>query len=154
MTRAFVLICPLFLMVSVVRAQDATPQPATVMAEVEESLRTALADLSPKPTYEHHSRGSLTVKYKARKFIVHGNTKIGKFSEKAHETDGPSYRGFILTVRIQGAGIINQAMVPQTIRGPYWRTDLDVTRVKDTDFQLYWGLAYGNRLSFWIDSID
>jgi hypothetical protein len=134
MTRAIVLICPLFLMASVVRAQDADSTPAAVLALVEESLRTVLADISPKPTYEHHSSGSLTVKYKARQFMLHGSSKTGQFSEKAKETVGPSYLGFVLNIHLQGAGLVNQAGVPQTVKLPYWRTELDVTKIRDSDF--------------------
>jgi hypothetical protein len=79
---------------------------------VEESLRTALAGLGPKPTYEHHARFSLNVKYKARKFIVHAVNMTGQYSEKAHEEYGPSLSGFMLNIQVQSAGLENQAVVP------------------------------------------
>ena len=49
---------------------------------------------------------------------------------------------FLLRIHAQDKGTVNQAVVPQTIRQPYWRTDLDVAVVPDTGHQLYCALAY------------
>jgi hypothetical protein len=94
--------------------------------------------------YAEHST-SLTVKYQSRRFMVHGGSKTGAFSEKPREVEGPDVRGFLLRIHAQDKGTVNQADVPQTIRQPYWRMDLDVTVVPDTGHQLYWALAYGSR---------
>ena len=145
MQRATVFMILSILMFCDANAQDETSRPEHVLRMAEERLRTALADVSPAPLYEHPGANTLVVKYKARKFMVHGSNLQGRFSEKAHETDGPSYTGFILTVRVQPAGVINMAGVPQTLEMPYWRTDLDVTMPKGLGHQLFWGLSYGNR---------
>jgi hypothetical protein len=120
--------------------------PESVLIQAEKALRRALADLGEEVTFEYaeHSR-SLTVKYRPRKFMVHGGSKTGAFSEELREEEGPDLRGFLLRLHAQDKGTVNQAVVPQTIRRPYWQMDLDVTVVSNTDRQLYWALSYNAR---------
>jgi hypothetical protein len=122
---------------------ESATQPEPVLLQVEKALRRALAGLDEEVTfrYEVHSP-SLTVKYRTRTFMVHGGSKTGAFSEELREEEGPDLRGFLLRVHAQDKGTVNQAEVPQTIRRPYWHTDLDVTAVAGTDRQLYWALSY------------
>ena len=83
--------------------------------------------------------------YQTQKFKIHGRTKAGKISEETHDEVGPSHLGLILRVHLQRKGEINQAVTPQTIREPYWQTDLNVTRLAGSDQQLFWSLSYGSR---------
>jgi len=139
------IIFTLFLSLCFARAEETTPRSDTVLLRAEKSIRIALADIDPEPIFEYpkHAK-SLIVKYRTRKFMIHNGSMIGKYSEKAHEEEGPGYKGFMLTINLQKAGAANQACIPQTIRGPYWRTDLNITVIKGSDKQLYWGLSYGN----------
>ena len=126
--------------------EDSRVDMAPALVKVEQTLRTVLADVDPQPVFEYQSDGqSLVVKYRVRKFMVHSTTKMGKHSEKAHEVDGPSYKGFLLKVDLQEAGDVNQARVPQTLRRPYWMTAIDVTPIPASDKQIFWGLSYGSR---------
>ncbi len=119
-------------------------KPESVLHQAEKALRAALSDLKEEVTFEHANHStSLTVKYQIRKFMVHGASMAGVFTEKAHEVEGPDVRGLLLLIHVQDKGTVNQAVVPQTLRQLYWRTDLDVSVVSDTDWQLYWGLSYG-----------
>jgi len=64
----------------------------------------------------------LVVRYRTRKFMVHGQYKTGEFTEKALEEEGPRIRGFRLhayfhTERPRGA-----LVVPCDIQEPYWTT--------------------------------
>ncbi len=147
MRQVAVLICGLFLLPCHTRAEDQAPKPDPVFRKAEESLRAALVDIDPRPSFEYpkHAK-SLFVKYRTRKFMIHNGSMTGEYSEKAHEEEGPSYRGFMLKVHLQKAVAVNQAVVPQTLRRPYWRTDLNITTVDGTDQQFYWGLSYGNRV--------
>jgi|GEM_PF-3319827 len=147
MKPATALICTLFLLPCHARAEDPPPKPDPVLLKAEESLRAVLADIDPEPSFEYpkHTK-SLIVKYRTRKFMIHHGSKIGKYSEKAHEVEGPSYMGFMLKIHVQKAGFVNQPCVPQTIREPYWRTDLNVTAVKNADKQLYWALSLGSQV--------
>jgi len=117
-----------------------------MLQKVEKCLQGVLEQLGDEVLIEYgDSSESLTIKYRTRKFIVHSASKIGKFSEDAHETIGPDFDGFMLNIYLQDAGIVNQAETPQTIRQPYWRTDLDVTQIAGTSKQIYWGLSYWSR---------
>ena len=143
-----ILICASLVSLCSAQAEDPDAGPAPALLKAEKALRAALGDLDPEPSFEYseHSE-SLIVKYRTRKFMVHTTTKSGRHSDKAIEVEGPSYQGFQLDIHLQEAGTINQAVVPQTIRRPYWQTDLDVTPLPGTDKQLYWGLSYGSRVS-------
>lgn len=146
MRKQFLLIGLAVLLGSPIYADNAIERYDPVLKKVEENLRPFLKGLSPQPSIEYakHSK-SLTIKYRIRKFMVHSPSKIGRFSEEAHETVGPDFDGFMLRVHVQDAGTVNQAATPQTILQPYWKTDLDVTQVAGTSKQSYWGLSYGSR---------
>jgi hypothetical protein len=120
-----------------VHAGTAKPDPAL------EAAATALRALC-KAHASFSTRGSqsLLVKYKTRKFMVHGMSMIGEHNQEAHEEEGPRYNGFLLSIHLQEAGTVMAAVVPQTIRRPYWQTDLDVV-VCGAGKQLYWALSYG-----------
>jgi hypothetical protein len=141
------IIFTLFLSLCFARAADTIPQSDPVLLKAEMSIRLALADIDPEPLFEYpkHTK-SLIIKYRTRKFMIHNGSMIGKYSKKAHEEEGPGYKGFMLAIHLQKAGTVNQAEVPQTIQGPYWKTDLNITVAKGTNKQLYWGLSYGNRV--------
>ena len=69
----------------------------------------------------------------------------GEISLIAHDEIGPSFKGFVFRASIQSKGEVNQGETPQTLVGPYWKTDIDVTPVNGTPSQLFWGLSYGCR---------
>jgi len=148
------LFCPVSLACAAESKHDAaerTPGKAEVKTEsvlhrAETALHLALSDLGDDVTFERAKHSpSLTVRYRSRRFMVHGGSKTGAFSKEPRPEEGPDLRGFVLHIHAQDKGTVNQAVVPQTIRRPYWRTDLNVTAVADTDWQLYWGLSYGAR---------
>ena len=119
---------------------------AKELKAVEKSLRSLTETLEPKPQSTFDNNGtSLTMTYQTQKFKIHGRNKGGNISEETHDEVGPSHLGFILRVHMQRKGEINQAVTPQTIREPYWKTDLNVTRLAGSDQQLYWSLSYGSR---------
>ncbi len=134
---------------------DCTPadhEPATdrdpTVSRVKRRIESAVSQLDPNLMlsfeYSAHSN-TLLVKYKTRKFMVHGHSKIGQHSEQARQREGPNYRGVLLRIHLQKSGTVNQAMVPQTITEPYWQTDLNITLIDNHDKQLYWALSYGPR---------
>ena len=69
-----------------VESGNVTTKPESVLIQAEQALQSALADLGEAVTFEYaeHSR-SLTVKYLSRKFMVHGGSKTGAFSEELRE---------------------------------------------------------------------
>ena len=117
-----------------------------VLRQVEERLRPVLAGLSPAPTVEYPEYSqSLRVYYRPQKFLVHGRSKIGEWSTNVVERLGPSFTGFVLWIHLERLGEVNQALTPQTVQEPYWRTFLDVTPIVGTTNQIYWALSSGGR---------
>jgi len=117
-----------------------------ILNKIENKIRKALSDIETELSFDYPKNTQiLNIKYKTRKFMVHSPTKIGKYSSEAYETEGPDYEGFMLYIQLQDASTINQAVTPQLIKRPYWKTDLNVTQIKNTDKQIYWGLSFGNR---------
>ncbi|MCP4590374.1 MAG: hypothetical protein GY842_06505 [bacterium] len=147
MRRIPVMICASLLLLCSAHADDPKPAPDPALLKAEKALRAVLADVEPAPSFEFPDYSqTLVVKYRTRKFMVHTTSMIGKHSQKAREVEGPSYLGFQLEMHLQKAGTVNQAVVPQTLRRPYWETALDVTVIPGTDKQFYWSLSYGSRV--------
>ncbi|HVX13882.1 MAG TPA: hypothetical protein VHC22_22050 [Pirellulales bacterium] len=64
----------------------------------------------------------LVVRYRTQKFMVHGRNKTGEFSEKAHEEEGPRFRGFFLQIYFHSERPVRALEVPCDLREPYWTT--------------------------------
>ncbi|PCJ56697.1 MAG: hypothetical protein COA79_18000 [Planctomycetota bacterium] len=74
--------------------------------------------------------------------MVHNGTMTGEYSKKSYMKEGPANKGFILWLQIQKIGTVNQAVLPQILILPYWKTFLNVTAIDKTETQLYWGLSF------------
>jgi hypothetical protein len=118
----------------------------SVLSRVEQKLRPVLENLQPSPTFEYpQSSTSLIITFRPQGFQVHSRSRSGEWLTNVTEKVGPSSTGFVLSIHLEKLGEVNQPVTPQTVEGPYWPTDLDVTPVGGTTNQLYWGLAYGGR---------
>ena len=149
MKRLLVLItCGLACCSSAVRAQSTEQLEDGHLRRIEKSIRTALAEIEGELSFEYRKSlpNTLVVNYRTRTFMVHGQSKRGEYTEKVHETVGPSYRGFQLRLTLEEAGFINAAGVPQTSREPYWTTYLDTRLLEGTDQQVFCGLSYGRQV--------
>lgn len=125
-------------------ADDATTDPE--FKRVVSALQPVLEKLDPKADLSYSNSGrTLQVAYKSRMYKIHGRSMTGEVSPKAHDELGPSFQGFVLRVRLQQKGEVNQAVTPQTLQKPYWRTDLDVTPLPGTQRQVFWSHSYGVR---------
>lgn len=130
-------------------AQQINPDRNVHLYNAEQQIRAAFASLgdeldADQLEFEYaDSSESLLVKYRTRDYKIHGRSKMGEINEQAEVREGPGFRGFLLRVHLEDAGNVNQAVTPQTIREPYWNTDLDVTRMQGTDKQFYTTLSYG-----------
>jgi len=125
-------------------AVDSTTNSA--LATVAGALKPILVKLDPSPSVdfpEHHT--SLIVTHLPQMYKIHGRSKSGQVTTNVYDEVGPGFKGFILRVHLQPRGEVNQACIPQTIREPYWQTDLDVTPLGTTDKQVYWALSYMGR---------
>lgn len=109
------------------------------------AVQPVLEKLDPKPEIAPNSGDTLLIAYKAQMFKIHFRSMTGEISPEAHDQLGPSFKGFVLHVHLQNRGEVNQAVTPQTLQEPYWRTDLDVTPLAGTPKQIFWALSYGVR---------
>ena len=115
---------------------------------LERWIRTEFKDAGEGLHFEYPDSepNTLVVNYRTRKFLVHGQSKIGRFSDVAYETTGPSFQGFQLKLSLQESGAVNTAATPQTLSRPYWKTFLDVRPLKGTDKQVFCRLSYGSQV--------
>ncbi len=111
-------------------------------------LRPVLEKLgaeAPKIEVSQDGR-DVDVRYRTQKFAIHGISMTGKIDEHTHEEIGPAHDGFRLKMTVEEKeGEPNQADVPQTLREPYWQTDLDIAIIDGTSRQVFWSLSYGSR---------
>jgi serine/threonine protein kinase/protein involved in polysaccharide export with SLBB domain len=115
---------------------------------VSKAIAPVLERLNPKPPIERHGEDpSLSVSYHTRTYKIHrGAAKgVGNFSEEAYDAVGPDRDGFVLSVNVQKRGEVNQLVTPQLQHEPYWTSYIDLTRIENTDKQIFWVLSYGGR---------
>jgi hypothetical protein len=112
------------------------------IARINSALAPVLKQLDPIPPVERRD-GSLSVSYHTRTYTIHrvGPKGIG-VSKEVFDVVGPDTDGFMLSVNVQKRGDVNQLVTPQTVNGPYWKTDFDVTPIGNSDKQIYWALSY------------
>ena len=90
--------------------------------------------------------GGLTAKHGTMLFTVHRELMTGEILEKTHQVEGPNFRGFLLTVSRRNGKYDGQAIVPQTLREPYWRTFIDAPATEDGKGHYVVHFSYGSRL--------
>lgn len=138
------------LAVAVMLFQSLSGAPAVVaaddvLASLANRLQALLAVAAPGAEIATNDASTLTVSYRTQTYKIHGSWMTGEISKEAHDEVGPTFKGFVLTISLQPAGEINQALTPQTLRRPYWQTYIQVTPVHESDKQLYWSLSYGSQ---------
>lgn len=147
---AWTIVAAMLLSVHRARADEAADQSSDTTSWppeakiVHRALEPILETLEPKASVEFED-ATLIVAFRPQKFKIHGRSLLGDIAVEAHDEIGPSYKGIVLRAYLQPLGTVNMAETPQTVREPYWSTDLDVAPVGKTDKQIYWGLSYGSR---------
>lgn len=80
-------------------------------------------------------------------FTVHGRNMDGQVHRETHEEEGPNYKGFVLRVSLhEGSFAGQQAVVPQTLQGPYYPTFIDAVSTPEGKKYHRVSFAYGSRL--------
>jgi hypothetical protein len=151
--RCFHLFLLLFLFhgVSLTRALPAEPVATSsdpILAALKTELERELDKLDPNPVFvlEDASKSdALKVLFKTRDYVVHPSLPKGGYSVETETRVGPSEHGFLLVARVQELGVVNQLLVPQVVREPYWQTYVNVYPVKNTQKQICFCLSYGGR---------
>lgn len=117
-----------------------TPHLSRIRTAIDEVLEDLQADVRGTGT-----GNSLTYAYQTQKFMVHSISMTGSISEKAHEEQGPGYRGFLMTIT-QHKGIYQeQALIPQGLKRPYWTTYLNAYPINANSEYIRLNLSYGSR---------
>lgn len=89
---------------------------------------------------------TFTAKHGTMMFTVHGRFMSGEIRPKAHQEEGPNFKGFLLTVTLEQGHRVNQAATPQTLRQPYWKTYINDPLTEDGENQYWIRFSYGSRL--------
>jgi hypothetical protein len=84
--------------------------------------------------------------FKTMEFKIHGHQMTGKILETAHNEIGPSHLGFIISITFHENGVNQQAMLPQTLKEPYWNTFLNKINHENGKSQYFGSFSYGSRV--------
>lgn len=115
---------------------------------LESRLNTLLNRAGIQPEIEHCEKtNKVTIRFETRQYIIHRNSMAGGFSREAYIKEGPSWRGVLLTAQLHEKGQSYQALMPQTLTRPYWKTYFDLTELPNHNKNLYWSLSYGSQFS-------
>jgi hypothetical protein len=89
---------------------------------------------------------TFTAKHETMMFTLHNKSMTGAISPRTHQKEGPNYKGFLLKVTLEQGRRVNQAVTPQTLRGPYFPTYIDDPPTPDGKNQYWVAFSYGSRL--------
>jgi hypothetical protein len=129
----------LFALLATAGFSPAAPPPDDLVKRMTEVVRTHCPDATIEATDEGFLAKSGTMK-----FTVHGRSKTGEISPKTHQEEGPNFRGFVLRVTLNDGPYRGAAVVPQTLQGPYYPTEISAPAVGDKHYLVRF--SYGTRL--------
>lgn len=116
--------------------------------------QTELADRIKKVVRQYYpdaqiaqDNGNFTASHGTMMFTVHRVMRDGEILEKTHQEVGPNHRGFILSLSVQDGKYEGAAVVPQTLRRPYWQTYIDRPSTEDGQGHHVINFSYGSRLN-------
>lgn len=90
--------------------------------------------------------GELIAKKGTMLFTVHGRSKSGEIFPQTYQEEGPNFKGFMLRIKQVKGVYEGAAVVPQTLRGPYYSTYIAAPATKD-GLNYYWvRFSFGGRL--------
>jgi len=92
------------------------------------------------------NNGNLVAKHGTMIFTVHPYGKAGEILKKTDQVEGPNFKGFMLSISVKNGKYEGQAMVPQTLRRPYWQTYIDRPPTNDGKSHYVINFSYGSRL--------
>lgn len=116
-----------------------SPHLSRIRVAIDEVLDDLLADVRVTVT-----GNSLTYAYQTQKFMVHSIGKDGSIYKKAHEEQGPGYRGFLITLTQQKGTYRGAADIPQDLKRPYWTTYVNAYPTNANSEHIHLNLSYGS----------
>lgn len=114
------------------------------LTQVADGLSKIAAQMTPVATVLQDGR-AVTMSYKTRTFMVHNTDKLGRHSEKAHETVGPETDGLIVEITLQDGRYDGAAKIPQTLRRPYWYTFVNAYPIAEGKQHLHVNISYDSK---------
>lgn len=139
MDRAWKMFIPMLLVMT--PTIDAAPPPEMLT----KSLMNVIRKHCPEAVITVTDRAFIA-KSGTMKFTVHGRSKTGEISVRTHEEEGPNFKGFLLFISQESGPYQGAAAVPQTLKGPYFPTDLDAVPTDDGTGYYWVNFSYGSRL--------
>lgn len=91
-----------------------------------------------------YSGKSLVMRYKTRNYMIYPSDMTGHLGQDLVESEGPGDGGILMKIHVQKKGEVNQAVVPQTLKRPYWTTYLNVYPVEGENKQLFVSISFRN----------
>jgi hypothetical protein len=131
-------LCCCFLASGIARADE------SLLSQVADGLAKQTEEMSIVPLIAQDGR-TVTLSYRTRKFMVHNTDKLGRHSEKAHETVAPKTDGLIARITIQDGRYSGAAKIPQTLKRPYWSTYVNAYPVAKGKQHLHVNISYGSK---------
>ena len=113
------------------------------LSQVADGLSKIAEDMEPVASVEQNGR-AVTMSYNTRTFMVHSMDKLGRHSEKAHETVGPRHDGLTAQVTVQDGRYAGAARIPQDLRRPYWTTFVNAYPIAQGKQHLHVNISYGS----------
>ena len=127
-----------------VSAQPASPTLSTledVSKAITPRIRQSFSDVVAT-----RGDGMLTLQAKTMQFTVHRVDRIGQISSETYQRVGPRHDGFILMVKHSSGRYRGPAVVPQTVRYPYWNTLINEIYDAHSDTHLWINYSFGSRV--------
>jgi len=116
---------------------------AELPTELVKKLRATIQDCCPDAQIQI-SNQTFTAKNGTMNFTLHSISKTGEIFPQTYQTEGPNFKGFILTVSWRDGRYLGAAMVPQTLQGPYFPTFIDAPPAENGKGHYWVRFSYGH----------
>lgn len=120
------------------RAGDPTDDVIRVLAET-------LRRQCPEAKIDVTDNG-MVAKQGTMMFTLHGRYMTGEIRSQTHQEEGPNFKGFLLKISLHEGDYDGQAVVPQTLHGPYFPIFIDAPMTADGKRHYWVSFSYGSRL--------
>lgn len=125
----------------IVGTSIAAPPPKDLVQKLTETIRKYCPEAKIEVT-EH----AFVAKHGTMMFTLHSKSKTGEVYARTFQSEGPNFKGFILSVSLHEGKYGGAAMVPQILQGPYFPTFIDTPSTDDGKNHYQVHFSYGVRL--------
>jgi hypothetical protein len=119
----------------------AEPPPDELVQKLTMAIRQHCPDAKIAVT-----KTEFVAKFETMMFTLHRRGKGGDVFPDTYQDEGPKAKGFILRVTLNDGTYQGAAVVPQTLREPYFSTYIDASAAKQKDKHYFISFSYGSRL--------